>query len=112
MAAAPADLDATSSALWKSAQKALGDQGTWRPHDVTTLEMLVRCEALCRALREAIGNDYVVEGSRKQSVANPLIKELREAMKQFLSLATALKYTPHSRGDDAGQKPPRGKFDL
>ena len=107
----PKDLDTASKALWSDAIEALTAQGTWRPHDVTTLDMLVRCEALCRKLREAIGDDYVVEGSRKQQVANPLIKELREAMKQFLSLATALRYTPHSRGDaDQGPKP-KGKLD-
>lgn len=109
---APNDLDAQSRALWKSAQKALEDQGTWQAHDVTTLEMMVRSEAEIRALRGAIGKDFVVKGSRGQDVAHPLIKALHEAEKFFIAYARELKYTPNSRGAEAGKPPPKGKLDL
>lgn len=106
----PTDLDAKGKALWKSAQKALEDQGTWQPHDVTTLEMLVRCEAEVRALRKAIGGSFTVSGSRGQDVAHPLIKPLHEAEKHFISYARELRFTPATRGDIERKPPTGGKF--
>ena len=103
---APSDLDAPSKALWKSAQKALDEQGTWQAHDTTTLTMMVRCHALVRALENEIADDWTVEGSRGQRVANPLIKALQEAMKQFVALARELKFTPATRDASANRKPP------
>lgn len=112
MATPPNDLDAPSKALWKSAQKALEDQGTWQAHDTTTLTMMVRCHALVRALENEIADDWTVEGSRGQRVANPLIKALQEAMKQFVALARELKFTPATRGDTERKPSSGGKFDL
>jgi phage terminase small subunit len=108
----PVDLDTTSKALWKSAQKALEDQGTWRPHDVTLLELFVRSDAEIRSLRKAMGDTFTSLGSRNQLAAHPLIKPLHEAERHFLDYARELKFTPRSRGDEAGKKPAKGKFDL
>ena len=112
MATPPKDLDATSRALWISAQKALEDQGTWRDHDTTLLEILVNTRAEAAALRKVIDTDgWTVAGSREQVVAHPLIKPLHEAEAHFLKVAAALKFTPQSRGEEAGKKPLSGKFD-
>ena len=110
--APPKDLDATSRALWISAQKALEDQGTWRDHDTTLLTLMVQAQAEVQALRAAIDADgWTVEGSRKQVAAHPLIKPLHEAVKHFLSCASELKYTPRSRGEEAARQGPKGKLD-
>ena len=107
-------LDAQAKKFKAAVKKALTDQGTYEPHDEHLTEMLAQCEGEIRALRTAIGDNWVLEagGSRNQPVAHPLIKPLHEAEKHFISYARELKFTPATRGDTERKPASGGKFDL
>ncbi len=95
----PKDLDCESRERWKWVMGALKTRGLWEDTDVDLFEGYIRALQTAREARELVKEEGMTSvGSMKQKVEHPGLKTEREARRDALKYATALRLTPDARG--------------
>lgn len=92
----PADLKArpVAAAFWKAHADALAAAGRLRAEYVHPLALLCRLHADCVELEEKLAAEGWVTASGKGQQANPTARLLRDARRDFVSLAREFGLTP------------------
>jgi P27 family predicted phage terminase small subunit len=92
----PADVTArkTAAAFWKSHAESLAAAGRLRADNAEGLALLSHLYADCRDLAEQLAAEGWVTSTDKGQQANPVARLLRDARRDFVSLAREYGLTP------------------
>jgi P27 family predicted phage terminase small subunit len=93
---APADVTArkTAAAFWNSHAESLAAAGRLRQDNAEGLALLSHLYADCRDLAEQLAGEGWVTSTDKGQQANPVARLLRDARRDFVSLAREYGMTP------------------
>lgn len=113
--ATPPGLDDEAARLHAQLLKTLQEQGTWRDHDVSLLNDLVRRDYDARMFRQEVERDGRFQSSESGRVfAHPGIDKERDARRDVQTLRDALVLTPDARkkhGQDSDDGDGGDEFD-
>lgn len=93
----PADLPAGAQAVWRRLAPDLVDKSVLSAWDADLFRAYCVAVAHYEDLRQRIGDEYTVTGSRKQPVRSPLWAQMNDALDRMTRLAAVFGLSPADR---------------